>query len=353
MCDTCGCNVTDGNRYLVAPGGRLEQTADGRAAVTVLQGLLHENDHQAQHNRAHFDARGILAVNLMSSPGAGKTALLEATIDALGDRYRMVVIEGDLETENDAARIRAKGIEAVQIATGTACHLDAHMVHEALHRLDLEGVDLVFIENVGNLVCPASFDLGQHVNVTLLSVTEGDDKPAKYPVMFRAADLLLLTKTDLLAVLDDFDPARAEQALRLVGSAAPVLHASPRKGAGIDHWLGWVEGELLAQRARVAAGTTRRPAVQSEGARLHTAEPDSGAHAHGHEAQHGHAHTHTHSHEHRHADGRVHTHAHTHVHSHSHAHGEHPGHDHGDPRSHPHEHDEHDHDHPHAEDAPR
>lgn len=350
MCDTCGCNVTDGNRYLVSPGGRLEQTADGRAAVTVLKGLLDENDHQAMHNRAHFDARGILAINLMSSPGAGKTALLEATIDALGNPRRVVVIEGDLETENDAARIRAKGVEAVQIATGSACHLDAHMVHDALHRLDLDGVDLVFIENVGNLVCPASFDLGQHANVTLLSVTEGDDKPAKYPVMFRAADLMLLTKTDLLAVLDDFDPLKAEQALRLVGSAAPVLHAAPRKGAGIPEWIDWVEGELVAQRARVAAGTTRRPAVQAEGASLHVADPAAGEHSHDHEhgAEHGHAHTHMHSHEHHHADGRVHAHAHSHAHSHAHDHAHGHGHAHGDPLQHPHGHD-HDHDHPHAE----
>lgn len=287
MCDTCGCNITDGNRFLVSAGGKLAQTEDGRSAVTVLKSLLAENDQQAIHNRAHFDARGILAVNLMSSPGAGKTALLEATIDSLRDPRRIVVIEGDLETENDAARIRAKGVQAIQIATGSACHLDAHMVHEALHRLDLEGVDIVFIENVGNLVCPASFDLGQHLNVTLLSVTEGDDKPAKYPVMFRAADLMLLTKTDLLAVLDDFDPVKAEQALRLVGSAAPVIHASPRKGAGIDHWVAWVEGELVAQRARVGAGTTRRPAVQAEGARLHAANAAGGAPSHSHD--HGHA----------------------------------------------------------------
>jgi len=298
MCDTCGCNITDGNRYLVSPGGRLEQTEDGRAAVTVLKGLLDENDEQALHNRAHFDARGILAVNLMSSPGAGKTALLEATIDALGDPGRMVVIEGDLETENDAARIRAKGVEAIQISTGSACHLDAHMVHDALHRLDLEGVELLFIENVGNLVCPASFDLGQHVNVTLLSVTEGDDKPAKYPVMFRAADLMLLTKTDLLEVLGDFDTVKAEQALRLVGSAAPVLHASARKGAGIDQWVAWIEGELIAQRARIEAGATRRPAVQSAGARLHGVDSSGGGHGHSHDAGRGHAHVHAHSHAH-------------------------------------------------------
>ena len=175
MCDTCGCNVTPGNRHLVEAGGELEKTPRGAESVAVLKGLLDANDHQAAHNREHFDRRGILAVNLMSSPGAGKTALLEATAKALDGRLRMAVVEGDLETENDAERIRAHGIPAIQIATGSACHLDAHMVHSALHDLELDGIDIVFVENVGNLVCPASFDLGQHLNVTLLSVPEGDD----------------------------------------------------------------------------------------------------------------------------------------------------------------------------------
>jgi hydrogenase nickel incorporation protein HypB len=283
MCDTCGCNITDANRHLVRPGGKLARTEEGREAITVLESLLSENDHQAAHNRAHFDALGILAVNLMSSPGAGKTALLEATIDAIRSERRIVVIEGDLETENDAARIRARGVEAVQIATGSACHLDAHMVHGALHQLELDGVDIVFIENVGNLVCPASFDLGQHVNITLLSVTEGDDKPAKYPVMFRAADLVLLTKTDLLAVLDDFDPGRAREALKNIGTGVEAMEMSPRRGAGMDRWLAWLEAQLGAQRTRVGEGQTRRPAVQSEGARLHAAEPAAGHHHHGHD----------------------------------------------------------------------
>ncbi|MGB1110501.1 MAG: hydrogenase nickel incorporation protein HypB, partial [Gammaproteobacteria bacterium] len=230
MCDTCGCNVTHGNRHLVEAGGKHATTETGREAVTVLQNLLSENDHTAAHNREHFDRHGVLALNLMSSPGSGKTALLEATIEVLGDRYRIAVVEGDLETENDAARVREKGVEAVQITTGTACHLDAHMVHKALHELNLDEVDLLFIENVGNLVCPASFDLGQHRNVTLLSVTEGDDKPAKYPVMFRAADLMLITKSDLLAVLDDFDPAKSERQLRELANDAPTITLSARKG---------------------------------------------------------------------------------------------------------------------------
>ncbi|MBT8100385.1 MAG: hydrogenase nickel incorporation protein HypB, partial [Gammaproteobacteria bacterium] len=181
MCDTCGCNVTPGNRHRIAAGGHLHRTSAGNESLEVLESLLQANDAQARHNRQHFLEHNVLAINLMSSPGAGKTSLLEATIDALGKELRIAVVEGDLETENDALRIRAKGVPAFQISTGTACHLDADMVHAALHELDLEDVDVVFIENVGNLVCPASFDLGQHLNVTLLSTPEGHDKPAKYP----------------------------------------------------------------------------------------------------------------------------------------------------------------------------
>jgi hydrogenase nickel incorporation protein HypB len=276
MCDTCGCNITPGNEHLVKPGGRLAHTEQGREAVTVLKELLTENDHQAAHNREHFDRHQVLTVNLMSSPGAGKTRLLEATIEALGQGLSMAVIEGDLETENDARRIRAKGVEAIQIATGNACHLDAHMVHEALHHMDLSGLDVLFIENVGNLVCPASFDLGQHRNVTLLSVPEGDDKPAKYPVMFRAADLVLLTKTDLLAYLTDFDPARAEGCLRQLASRTPLLPtalgAEPRIGA----WLDWLQREHVAQRGRATRGETLRPAIPPDGTSLH----HHGAHHH-------------------------------------------------------------------------
>ena len=266
MCDTCGCNLTPGNRHLA-----FRPVAPGTTAVSVLKGLLAKNDDQAAHNREHFDRRGILAVNLMSSPGSGKTALLEATLAALKDEFGCAVIEGDLETENDAERIRAQGVQAHQIVTGTACHLDAHLVHDALHHMTLDGVDLLFIENVGNLVCPASFDLGQHLNVTLLSVTEGDDKPAKYPVMFRAADAMLLTKTDLLAVLDDFDPDKAEAHLRQLANPAPVLRLSARKGMGMDAWLAWLRAELAAQRARVKTGRTRRPAIQPDGVQLHRA----------------------------------------------------------------------------------
>ncbi|WP_078120382.1 hydrogenase nickel incorporation protein HypB [Thiosocius teredinicola] len=279
MCDTCGCNITDGNRYLLEGDGKLARTESGREAVQVLEGLLSENDHVAAHNREHFDRHGVLAINLMSSPGSGKTRLLEETITALGDELRIAVVEGDLETENDAQRIRDKGVNAVQITTGTACHLDAHMVHGALHAVDLDDVDILFIENVGNLVCPASFDLGQHRNVTLLSVTEGDDKPAKYPVIFRAADLVLISKADLLPVLDDFSPSKAEGHLRQLASAAPLIALSAKSGVGLDDWLAWLREAREAVAAKVADGATVRPAIQPEGQQLH-AHPHHHAHTH-------------------------------------------------------------------------
>jgi hydrogenase nickel incorporation protein HypB len=291
MCETCGCNITPGNEHLVRGDGKHSKTADGRAAVEVLTSLLNENDHQALHNREHFDGHGVLALNLMSSPGAGKTSLLEATIEALQGELRIAVIEGDLETENDAERIRAKGVPAIQIATGSACHLDAHMVHDALHQLDLGDIDILFIENVGNLVCPASFDLGQHRNVTLLSVPEGDDKPAKYPVMFRAADLVLLSKADLLPVLDDFDPARAESYLRHLASSVPFERVAIRgQQKTLSPWLDWLRAEVAAQVRRRAAGKTARPSVQPDGARLHAHQhaPAAGAALHDHHHHSGH-----------------------------------------------------------------
>jgi hydrogenase nickel incorporation protein HypB len=208
--------------------------------LPLVRPLLERNDAAARHNRAHFDAHGVLSVNLMSAPGSGKTLLLEATVRALREQLPCAVIEGDLETDNDAARIRRHGVPAVQITTGSACHLDAHMVHEALHELALDGLSVVFIENVGNLVCPASFALGAHLDVVLVSVTEGDDKPAKYPVMFRDADLVLVTKADLLGVVDDFDVAKIGHQLRDLGNPAPVLTLSARTGAGLPAWLDWL-----------------------------------------------------------------------------------------------------------------
>jgi hydrogenase nickel incorporation protein HypB len=250
MCNVCGCATASGHVHVA---GAILHTQTGRQ-VEVLQALLHDNDRQAEHNRAHFNAAGVLVVNLMSSPGAGKTSLLEATIQAVHGRLKIAVIEGDLETENDARRIRGTGAQAVQITTGSACHLDAGMVHAAVHTLALRDIDVLFIENVGNLVCPASFDLGQHMNVVLLSVTEGDDKPEKYPVMFRAADLLAITKTDLAEAVGDFQTLRALRHFRHLANAAPMLEISARTGDGMAAWIGW----LMAERGRRATVTAKQ-----------------------------------------------------------------------------------------------
>lgn len=241
MCTDCGCSLTKHHPADI----------EERHTIEVLEDLLHENDRQADHNRAHFDGQGVLAINVMSGPGSGKTSLLEATIKALPTGLRIAVIEGDLETENDAERIRRHGVPAVQITTGMACHLDAHMVHEALHELPLKGVDILFIENVGNLVCPASFDVGQHINVLLLSVTEGDDKPAKYPVMVRAADRMLITKTDLLPYIEEFSVARARAAAKAIRSDLPVIELSSKTGRGLDAWIAWLVEAVAAQRAEL------------------------------------------------------------------------------------------------------
>lgn len=235
MCTECGCGDTEADEH--------------RSTVSVRTNVLAANEHMAQHNREHFAAHDLLVVNLMSSPGAGKTSLLEQTIKSLQGRRRIAVIEGDLATENDAARIRSLGIPAVQITTGNACHLDATMVHSALHDLELGDLDILFIENVGNLVCPAAFDLGQHCNVVLLSTPEGDDKPSKYPVMFRAADLVLISKCDLLPYLTDFSPARAESNVRQLAVAADVLPVSASANEGIDDWLTWLEDERASREA--------------------------------------------------------------------------------------------------------
>ena len=269
MCNTCGCNITDGNRHLLTPAPKTNLL--GRSPAKILNGLLEYNDRQAALNRARLDAHGILTFNLMSSPGSGKTALLESTIRQLDGALRIAVIEGDLETENDADRIRALGIQAQQITTGTACHLDAHLVQGALDRLDLTGLDILFIENVGNLVCPASFDLGHHRNVTLLSVTEGDDKPAKYPVMFRAADLMLISKLDLLPYLSDFSPDRAEAYLRQLATPAPTLSLSAKTGEGMQSWLDWLSAQQAAYRQGLQARKTLTPRIETEGRRLHVA----------------------------------------------------------------------------------
>ena len=253
MCQTCGC----------------ADTTRSTRTVEVMAGLLSANDATAADNRRAFGAHGILVVNLMSSPGAGKTSLLEATAAMLPAGRRVAVIEGDLATENDADRVRSAGLHAVQITTGSACHLDAAMIAAACSKLDLHAIDILFVENVGNLVCPASFDLGQHVNVALLSVPEGDDKPAKYPVMFRAADLVLLTKTDLAEHLPEFDSRRARDNLAALATPADCFEISVRSETGMQAWMNWLEQRLAAHRGDLSAGLNRRPRVQSDGEVLH------------------------------------------------------------------------------------
>lgn len=209
--------------------------------VEVERRILAENDRTAAHNREHFLEHRVLCVNLMGSPGAGKTAVLEATAARIGDPSRMVGITGDLATDRDGERLRRAGIKCVGITTGTACHLDAGLVHKALHDIDLRGVDFLFIENVGNLVCPAVYDLGQSVNVVALSVTEGDDKPLKYPVMFQKAELVLVTKADLLGYLHQFRLAYLDHALTQVMPDPKWMMISAPSANGITPWIEWLQ----------------------------------------------------------------------------------------------------------------
>ncbi len=218
--------------------------------VQVEQDILAKNNAYADENRRRFADRGIFAVNLVSSPGSGKTTLLTRTIEALKAKRGIAVIEGDQQTSMDAERIRATGVPAIQVNTGKGCHLDAHMVGHALERLQLADDSLLMIENVGNLVCPAEFDLGEAHKVVILSVTEGEDKPLKYPNMFRAADLMLLNKVDLLPHLS-FDVDRCIGYARRVNPNMEVMQVSATHGAGMDAWLGWLErGLAQAQAAR-------------------------------------------------------------------------------------------------------
>jgi hydrogenase nickel incorporation protein HypB len=245
MCDTCGCGDPE-----IVP-------------LDVQDDILAGNRRRAQHNRDHFRGHGVFAVNLMGSPGAGKTAVLEATARRLGAQARCGALAGDLATDRDAARLTRAGVPALSITTGSACHLDAKMVHEALHAFpDWGALDYMFIENVGNLVCPAVYDLGQDVNVVALAVTEGEDKPVKYPVMFRKADLVLLTKVDLLPHLPQMDVTAVLDGIAQVMPANKVIRFSAATGEGVDEWLQW-----LADQRAAAAG-----------------------HAHPHHHHHGHAH---------------------------------------------------------------
>ena len=224
---------------------------------TLGLNLLAANDHQADHNREHFDAWRLLCLNVMSSPGAGKTSLLEQTLTALSADLAMAVLEGDMTTQLDAERLEAVGVPVVPITTGRACHLDAAMVSGGLkllrQRLDPASLDLLWVENVGNLVCPAEFAVGEHCKVALLSVTEGDDKPLKYPVMFREADCVLITKTDLLPYLP-VDIDKIETHIRQVNPRCTVLRVSASSGEGLEAWHRWVRLQVQQQLALTAPG---------------------------------------------------------------------------------------------------
>ncbi len=246
MCATCGCGMDHEHAH------EHDHAHDHAHRVLRLeQAILAKNDAIAERNRGFFRGRGVTALNLVSSPGAGKTSVLERTIRALAGEIPVAVIEGDQATDRDAARIRAAGARAVQINTGTGCHLDAAMIEGALDALALAPGDLLAIENVGNLVCPALFDLGEHAKILVCSVTEGDDKPLKYPHMFRASRLMLLNKIDLLPHVD-FDVGRCVERARSVRPDLEVIELSARDGTGFDAWLDWL-------RAQGAAPVSQKP----------------------------------------------------------------------------------------------
>jgi len=215
--------------------------------VSVIRNVLEANDRLAQELKDLFAQRGILALNLMSSPGAGKTSLLERTLRDLSGEFKMAVIEGDLQTDNDARRVAATGAQAVQINTEGGCHLNSSMILEALKQIDLDGLDILFIENVGNLVCPAEFDLGEDGKVTLLSVTEGDDKPEKYPLMFNLSEVSLLNKVDLLPYVD-FDMERARGFMRALNKDIIIFGVSCKTSEGLEGWYEWLRKKRAAKK---------------------------------------------------------------------------------------------------------
>lgn len=220
--------------------------------VNVVKNVLNANDIVAQENRRHFEEAGVFAVNLVSSPGSGKTTLLEKTLPALAPKGKSIVIVGDLQTTRDADRVAPFAQKAIQINTGMSCHLYANQISSSLKGLKLAKADYLFIENVGNLVCPGEFDLGENAKVVLLSVAEGDDKVAKYPTIFRVADMVLLTKVDLLKVLD-FDINRVKDDLRKLKNRVPLLLFSSLTGEGMEEWVGW-----LKERRRKSIGAQAR-----------------------------------------------------------------------------------------------
>ncbi|WP_411331102.1 hydrogenase nickel incorporation protein HypB [Desulfovibrio desulfuricans] len=215
--------------------------------IPVVRNVLEANEKMADNVRRLLTEKGILSLNLISSPGAGKTTLLERTLSDLAGEFRMAVVEGDLQTDNDARRVAATGAQAVQINTDGGCHLDSNMILTSLESLDLTGVDILFIENVGNLVCPVEFDCGEDAKVALLSVAEGDDKPEKYPLLFNLAKAMVLNKVDLLPYVD-FDLARARNFATKLNKGLDIFEVSCRKGDGLEDWYNWLRSMRAAKK---------------------------------------------------------------------------------------------------------
>ncbi|MBW1999159.1 MAG: hydrogenase nickel incorporation protein HypB [Deltaproteobacteria bacterium] len=215
--------------------------------ITVVRDILEANERIAQENKELFDRSRVLVVNLMSSPGAGKTSLLERTIDALKDDLKMGVIEGDIQSSQDAERVAKKGIPVVQINTGGACHLDGNMIRDTLGEFNFDSLELLVVENVGNLVCPAEFKLGEDYKVMILSVTEGDDKPSKYPLMFRESRVLLINKIDLLPHVDTSVEKITSECLR-INPDITIFQVSCKTGQGVDSWVQWLKDRVRMKR---------------------------------------------------------------------------------------------------------
>ena len=271
MCEECGCGLPTGTAATVSghehpgPGDHdhphpdepahsqhqhsHQPGAQERQTLKLRRAILEKNDRLAERNRGFFRARGILVVNVLSSPGSGKTTLIGETVRRLGQRLKTAIIAGDLATDNDARRLRESGASVVQINTGTVCHLEADMVARAFKKLDLSGLDLLFIENVGNLVCPASYDLGEDLRVVLLSVTDGEDKPLKYPPIFHAASAVIISKVDL-AQACDFNRTEMTANLRHIAHHAQLFEISAKAGTGLDAWCDYLVGEHEAVKRR-------------------------------------------------------------------------------------------------------
>ena len=275
MCEDCGCGIVEGYKVVTLVNGSKQipvihqghdhdhphehthphahehghahghghehshEHSHGSTTIDLRRPILARNDRLAERNRGFLKAKGLVSVNLLSSPGSGKTTLLEKTLAILPGQFSPVVINGDLATDNDAGRLHASGTPVAQIMTGNVCHLDAEMVAKGLDQLPLDGRNLLFIENVGNLVCPASYDLGEDKKVVLFSVTEGEDKPLKYPPIFHHADLVIITKSDLAAAVG-FDREAALRNLHHIAHHSTIIELSAKTGAGIDQWIAWL-----------------------------------------------------------------------------------------------------------------